>query len=74
MFFTLTLLYLLPAVTLETSGGGLSQREEDVTHDGGAANAGGGDDVEDAVDVLTEVFLEGGGGFREVIKYYKRTH
>lgn len=45
------------SVTLETGGGGLPQREEDVAHDGGTANSRGGDDVEDAVDVLTKVFL-----------------
>lgn len=44
-------------VTLETGGSGLSEREEDVTHDGGTAHARGGDDVEDAVDIVTEVFL-----------------
>lgn len=44
-------------VTLETGGSGLPQREEDITHDGGAADTRGGDDVEDAVDVVTEVIL-----------------
>lgn len=47
-------------VTLETGGSGLPQREEDVTHDSGTANAGGGDDVEDAVYVMTKVFLRKG--------------
>lgn len=62
--------HLLPAVrgelfrkrvTLETSGGGLSQGEEDVTHDGGTADSRGGDDIEDAVYVLEEVLLRRGG-------------
>lgn len=45
---------------METGGSRLSQREEDITHDGGTANARGGDNVEDAVYVLTEVFLKRG--------------
>lgn len=45
---------------METGGGRFPQREEDVAHDGGTANARGGDNVEDAVNVLTEVFLENG--------------
>lgn len=45
------------AVTLETSGGGFSQREENVAHDGGASDTRGGDDVEDAIHILQQVLL-----------------
>lgn len=45
------------SVTLETRGGRLPQREEDIAHDSGAADAGGGDNVEDAVDIMAKVFL-----------------
>lgn len=45
------------SVTLETGGGRLPQREEDIAHDSGAANAGRGDNVEDAVDIMAKVFL-----------------
>lgn len=45
------------SVTLETCGGRLPQREEDIAHDSGAADAGGGDNVEDAVDIMPKVFL-----------------
>lgn len=43
---------------METSGSRLSQREEDIAHDGGTADAGGCDNVEDPVYIVTEVFLE----------------
>lgn len=45
-------------VTLETGGSRLSQREEDITHDSGATHTRCGDNVEDAVDIMTEVFLK----------------
>lgn len=47
---------------METGGSGLSQREEDITHDSGTANAGGGDNVEDTVHIVTKIFLERGAG------------
>lgn len=46
---------------METGGGRLSEREEDVTHDGGAADARGGDDVKYPVHVLSQVFLRSRG-------------
>ncbi len=48
---------------METGGSRLSQREEDIAHDGGTANTRGGDNVENAVDVLTKVFLRRRGGY-----------
>lgn len=45
---------------METGGSRLSQREEDITHDGGTANARGGDDVEDAVYIMAKIFLKSG--------------
>lgn len=47
------------SVTLETGGRRLSQGEEDIAHDSGAADAGRGDNVEDAVDIMAKVFLRG---------------
>lgn len=43
---------------METGGSRLSQREEDITHDSGTAHTRGGDNVKDAIDILTEVFLK----------------
>lgn len=43
---------------METGGSRLSQREEDIAHDGGTANARGGDDVEDTDYIMTKVFLK----------------
>lgn len=50
---------------METGGSRLSQREEDVTHDGGTANARGGDNVEDPVHILTKIFLSRAGRLEE---------
>lgn len=54
---------------MKAGGSRLSQREEDVTHDGGTADPGGGDNVEDAVYVMAKVFLWRGQTGRYVRKY-----
>lgn len=60
-------------VTLETSGSRLSQREEDITHDGGTANTRGCDNVEDAVYIVTKVFLRCEGQESENTHRHKLT-
>lgn len=58
---SLTLLTCINSIcsgsTLKAGGSRLSQREEDVTHDSGTADPGGGDNIEDAVYIMAKVFL-----------------
>ena len=62
---------------METRGSGLSQREEDIAHDGGATNTRGGDNIEDTVHILTKVFLKRGGRADmsdNILSTHKHTH
>lgn len=58
---SLTLLTCINSIcsgsTLKAGGSRLSQREEDVTHDSGTTDPGGGDNIEDAVYIMAKVFL-----------------
>lgn len=45
-------------LTLEALGSRLPQGEKDVTHDGGAAHPGLGDDSEDAIHILPQALLQ----------------